>query len=186
MTDTELSKITHIPLSTLNGYKKSNNDKTLLYYVLKSIPNLATIYDKVIDEYGLMVTSYPELEERLYDKLSTMPEYSNYTFDKRVHVSYETKKDNEDTTVSIEYDFCATENENKIIIFEVRPVLLYGKKLEAMIKPLYESAKDKYRSVEICFLTLNPKERNIDTVCDVTMKSIGELLSIPDDKLIIV
>jgi hypothetical protein len=172
MTDTELSKITRIPLSTINSYKKSNNDKTLLYFVLKNIPNLGEIYDRVIDERQLKIYSRTDLENDLYKKISNMAEYTNYTFSKGI------------VGDSSMYDFYATNND-KIVVFDVRPTLVYGKKFEDLIKKIYSSISEEYSHVEICFLTLYPKERYTFKY-NVTIKSIGDILSVPDEKLIII
>ncbi len=186
MTDTELSKITNISLSTLNGYKNSNSDKMLLYHVLKEIPNLSSIYDKVIKDNKFLVKRYPKLMDELYDELSNVSEYEKYDFEKNVHVEYTITENGKDISKMTKYDFCATNGKDKIIIFKVRQVLLYGKKLEAVIERMYQSAKDEYKSIEICFLTLNPGKRAIESECDVSIKSIGKILSISDDKLIII
>ena len=186
MTDTELSKITNISLSTLNGYKNSNSDKTLLYYVLKEISDLPSLYDDVIKKNKFVVESYPELEQKLYDGVSNLSEYKKYNFEKDVRVKQMINMNGKEISKTVEYDFCATDGQDKIIIFDVRPVLLYGKKLEAMVERMYQSAKGNYKSIEICFLTLNPGERAIESKCTVSIKSIGEIFSISDDKLIII
>ena len=170
----------------MNGYKNSNSDKTLLYHLLKEVSDLPGLYNKVIKDNKFLVQSYPQLEAKLYDEVSNLSEYKKYNFEKDVRVKHMINMNGKEISKTVEYDFCATDGQDKIIIFEVRPVLLYGKKLEAMIETLHESAKSNYKSIEICFLTLNPGERDIESKCDVSIKSIGEILSISDDKLIII
>lgn len=185
MTDTEISKITKISLSTLNGYKNSNGDKALLYYLLKSMNNLDKIYSNIIQDNQLKLFKYTQLENELFALFSKNLEYVNFDFKQEMKFVREIKDEKGTKTIRNVFDFCAVNGEEKIIIFEVKTTLPYGTKLEKIIEGMYDAVKDKYKSIEICFLTLPPKERKFTSKCKVTIESIGNILGIDDEKIIV-
>jgi len=182
MTDTELSKITKIPLSTINGYKKSDNYKLLLYKVLKKVPNLESLYADVINEQKEKKTKWSI--RSLYETISKLEEYKNYDFF--------TKDSKENgplgpatTIMPFIFDCYAVDDEKNFILFDFRPTLLYGKKLEEIMDKMISVLGESYNSVEVCLLTYKLTERVVDKKYNLKIKSISEVLNIDVDKLLL-
>ncbi len=182
MTDKKLSEITKIPLSTINGYKKSDDYRLLLYNILKKIPNLESLYEEVIEEQKSKKNIKWTIKD-LFDGVSKLKEFDDYDFFIKGSEPYG-PLGNGKSLMPLFFDFYATDSNNNLVLFDFRPTILYGIKLEDVIDRIHNSVGiDNFNSIKVCFLTYKSEKRKINEKYDFLIKSVSEVLKIDSENL---
>lgn len=173
----DFSDITGIPLSSAHGFSKSHNQNTLTSIVLRSFSkeDLISLYEKVIDEEGLVIVTKDELYEKLLGSFfkSDADNIEKNYFPFRDAGWYDVYAENTNTKKRFAILFKLTlENSDR-----------NAKKLEELEK---EGTKE-FGDFEIIIFTLKSNsDSSKDNYKNLNLQYIGDLLNITDDSKLIV